>query len=63
MDLKNSYKASAEMADLLDKLQNNISMLPGYTFQEGLILKKGRLVLVLDSTFKNKVLDYLHVDP
>ncbi|KAF5459666.1 hypothetical protein F2P56_019593 [Juglans regia] len=41
----------------------NISVPQGYTVQQGIILKKGRIVLVPDSNFKNKVLDYLHVDP
>lgn len=62
-ELKLSYSTSIKMEELLHKPQNNIEVPKGYSLQYGLIMKKWRIVVVPNSALKNKVLEYIHVNP
>lgn len=62
-ELKQSYSLSDEVLQLLNKLENNQGVPKGYSLHQCLILKKVRLVVVAESPFKTKVLQYIHVNP
>lgn len=62
-ELKSSYATSPELQELLGKFQSNQPVPKGYTLQNGLILKKGRFVVNVQSPFKSKVLKLIHEDP
>jgi hypothetical protein len=61
--LKESYSQDQETNALLLALQRGNSAPKGYSLQQGLILKKGRLWIVKDSQFQLKLLDYIHSNP
>lgn len=43
------------MNELLSKLERGEDALKGYNLQQGIILKKGRILLVAHSPFKDKI--------
>ncbi|XP_035545053.1 uncharacterized protein LOC118348163 [Juglans regia] len=54
MELKESHEHSPEVQEMFKKLQEDSSTLKGYQIQEGLLLKKRRIVVVPNSSFKSK---------
>jgi hypothetical protein len=62
-ELKESYSHDQETNALLLALQHGNSAPKGYSLQQRLILKKGRLWIVKDSPFQLKLLDYIHSNP
>ncbi|KAF5447046.1 hypothetical protein F2P56_032626 [Juglans regia] len=59
-ELKASYADSIEMKELVERLQENRNPHKGYQLQQGLILKRGRIVVVAHSFFKETVMQYIH---
>lgn len=51
-ELKSSYVANPEMADLMLKLESKLEVLKGFTMQHGIIMRKWRIVIVDSSSFK-----------
>lgn len=62
-ELKLSYTTDPEAMVLLQKLQAGTEVPKGYALQQGLILKKGRIFIVHSSSFKDKILHYIHSNP
>lgn len=54
--LKQSYSQSQEIQELCTKLPKWEQVSKHYSLLQGLLLRKGRIVLVPDSGFKQKVL-------
>lgn len=63
VELKQSYEGSVELFDLLKRLEANQEVPKGFSLQQGLILKKGRIVLNSNYVFKGKALRYVHENP
>lgn len=59
-ELKANYADSIEMMEIVERLQENRNPHKGYQFQQGLILKRGRIVVGAHSFFKGKVMQYIH---
>lgn len=55
-ELKLTYKNNKEASIMMEKLLNHQDVSKGTTLQQGIILRKGRIFIVLDSPFKLKVL-------
>jgi len=62
-DLKSSYPADPHTTTLLHSLQHDNSCPKGFTLQQGLIIRKGRLWLVKNSPFQHQVLEFIHSNP
>lgn len=61
-ELLASYKNSMEIQELLKKEKDNSTIPKGYKWQNGLLLKKGSMVVLDQSLFKPKVLLSIHHD-
>ncbi|GLT71300.1 hypothetical protein SLA2020_433310 [Shorea laevis] len=48
---------------LLSDLQGGLKVHKGYSLQQGLILRKGKIYVVKDSPFKQQILEYIHSNP
>jgi hypothetical protein len=62
-ELKLSYDYDPGTRDLLYKLQLGENVPKGYMLKHDLILKKGRIFIVKNSSFKGKILHYIHNSP
>jgi hypothetical protein len=62
-ELKLSYTTDPDTMILLQKLKDGSDIPKGYTMQQDLILKKGRLYIVKSSPFKRRILHYIHSNP
>jgi hypothetical protein len=62
-ELKSSYLDDSHTMEILAQLQQGQGFPKGFTLQQGLILRKGRLYIVKNSDFKLKVLHYIHSNP
>jgi len=62
-DLKDSYLLDPYTAALLLTLQQGKPAPKGYSLQQGLILRKGRLWIVKGSPFQQLLLDFIHANP
>jgi hypothetical protein len=62
-DLKSSYLADPNTTTLLHSLQHGDSCPKGFTLQQGLIIRNGRLCLVKNSSFQHQVLEFIHFNP
>jgi hypothetical protein len=62
-DLKALYSHNPDSKDLLLKLQQGLNTPKGFVLQQGLILKKGRIWVVQNSTFQKQLLEYIHSNP
>lgn len=62
-ELRQSYQKSEEYSILMEKLLNHKEVPKGTPLQQGIILRKGRILIVPDSPFKLKVLQFIHTDP
>jgi predicted ester cyclase len=62
-ELKLSYDSDPKTLLLLQKLKDGFDIPKGYTLQQGLILRKGRIYIVQSSSFKEKILHYVHSNP
>lgn len=61
--VKSSYLYDVKLKYLLNKLERQEKIPIGYGLLNGLILRKGIILIVADSAFKNKLLHYVHNDP
>jgi hypothetical protein len=59
-ELKASYLTDQHTSELLLTLQNGDIALKGYSLQQGLILRKGRLGIVKNSPFQFQLLEFIH---
>lgn len=55
-ELKSSYAKDTKMAELMLKLESKLEFPKEFTMQQGIILRKGRIVVVSSSPFKKKVI-------
>lgn len=62
-ELKESYEGSAEMKEIREKLRRDRPAPKGNRENQGFLLKKGMIVIVPNSLFKNKVMHYIHNHP
>lgn len=62
-ELKLSYKESEDIQQIMQKLSSNVEVPRCYSLQQGILLKKGRIVIVPHSNIMGKVLQYIHVNP
>jgi hypothetical protein len=62
-DLKSSYLTDPATTTILHSLQQGTTCPHGFSLQQGLIIRKGRLWLVKDSPFQHKVLEFIHSNP
>jgi hypothetical protein len=62
-DLKSSYLTDPYTTTILHSLQHGDSSPKGFTLQQGLIIRKGRLWLVKHSPFQHQVLEFIHSNP
>jgi transposase InsO family protein len=62
-ELKASYETDLETRSLLLALQQNLPVSPGFSLQQGLILKKGRIWVVRHSPFQRQLLKFIHSNP
>ncbi|KAF5443243.1 hypothetical protein F2P56_035816, partial [Juglans regia] len=62
-ELKATYAASAELKEIVQQLTTGQLGPKGYVLRQGLLFKKGRLVIDPQSLFKAKVLSFIHSDP
>lgn len=60
-ELKSSYLSNLELKDLLNKLEKNEEVPTRYELLNGLILKKGRIVIAAASAFKTMLLYYTYI--
>jgi hypothetical protein len=63
VELKQSYLQDPATQTLLTKLQTGDHPPKGYSLQQGLILRKGKIYVVKDSSFKQQVLEFIHSNP
>ncbi|XP_042958052.1 uncharacterized protein LOC122293563 [Carya illinoinensis] len=62
-ELKQSYQLCSPIREIYEKLQHGSEGPKHFTLQQGLLLRKGKIVVVSDSAFKTKVLYYIHNSP
>jgi hypothetical protein len=62
-ELQASYLQDVETSSILAALQQGRAAPPGYSFQQGLLLRKGRLWIVKGSPFQFQLLEYIHYNP
>jgi len=62
-ELQASYLQDAETSSILETLQQGKPAPPGYSLQQGLLLRKGRLWIVKGSPFQFQLLGYIHSNP
>jgi hypothetical protein len=62
-ELQASYLQDAETSSILAALQQGRAAPPGYSLQQGLLLRKGRLWIVKGSPFQFQLLEYIHSNP
>lgn len=62
-ELKSSYHMSPKVKELLSKLEKGENVPKGYNLHQGQFLNKGKILLVPQSPFQEKVLHYVHQDP
>lgn len=61
--LKHNYSLSSKLTDLVNSFSKKRDVLKRYSLQQRLILRKGRLVVGRDSSFKGRILKYIHTNP
>jgi hypothetical protein len=61
--LQASYLQDAETSSILAALQQGRAAPPGYSLQQGLLLRKGRLWIVKGSPFQFQLLEFIHSNP
>jgi hypothetical protein len=59
-NLKSSYLADPQTMALLQSLQQGDSGPKGFSLQQGIIIRKGRLWLLKHSPFQHQVLEFIH---
>jgi len=62
-ELKESYLSDQHTTELLTALQRGDAVPKGYSLQQGLILRKGRLWVVNDSPFQQQLLTFINSNP
>lgn len=62
-ELKHSYSLSQKIHAIYLRLQNGEEGNKNYSLQQGLLLRKDKRVVVLGSTFKDKILQHNHHNP
>lgn len=62
-NLKSSYLEDVSTKDLYSKLKQRLDTPKGYTLQQSLILRKGRIWIAKNSAFKLQLLAYIHSNP
>lgn len=62
-ELKASYSISQEVVDICTRVQKGETFDKNYTMQQGLLLRKGKLVIVSSSPFKERILQFIHNSP
>jgi hypothetical protein len=62
-ELKASYLTDQHTAELLLTLQNGDTTPWGYSLHQRLILRKGRLWIVKNSSFQLQLLEFIHSNP
>lgn len=62
-DLKASYLSNLDSQELLLKLQQGQPTLKGFSLQQGLILRNGRIWIDKNSPFQLQLLEFIHTNP
>ncbi|KAG9447555.1 hypothetical protein H6P81_013683 [Aristolochia fimbriata] len=62
-DLKEANKSHPELLELQQKLQDNPDALPNYSFREGLLFYRGKLIIPSDSPLRLQLLHEYHSSP
>lgn len=62
-EFKQSYQLSPKLIDVINMLQQGNQAPKRYALNQGILLRKGRLVIVPSSPFQNKILQYIHISP
>lgn len=59
-ELKSTYSLSQPVMEIYSKLQNGETSDKHYTLQQGLLLRKGKIVIVPSCPFKENFLHFIH---
>ncbi|XP_042972693.1 uncharacterized protein LOC122304485 [Carya illinoinensis] len=62
-ELKGSYSLCLRIADIVTKLQLGEPGPKHFSMQQGLLLRKGKMVVVPASSMQSKILEYIHNNP
>lgn len=62
-EIKASYQHDEKVQAVMEQLTLGQTPLKGYSLKDGLLLRKGRILVVNNYAIKEKILDYLHSSP
>lgn len=62
-ELKSSYGSSQEIQEIINKLLQRSEDPKGYSLLQGLLLRKGKMVIVPTIGIHDKILHYIHTSP
>ncbi|XP_040988925.1 uncharacterized protein LOC121236540 [Juglans microcarpa x Juglans regia] len=62
-ELKESYSLCSKFSKIVTKLQQGEEAPKHFSIQQGLLLRKGKLVVIPSSSFHSKILQFIHNNP
>lgn len=62
-ELKQSYSESSHFTQLVESLEKGDLVSGNFSLQQGILLRKGKMLIVPGSSFQRKVLQYIHSSP